>query len=220
MTGTNPVPAPAPRPVRYAEKRRTSTCSFADRIAQFCLDHYREQIPSSFRETQKQTCLAAIVALVQDNEDDALNQIRLSNEKEPPSQIINSQLYMLGMGVGTKFLSNVVLKDEITVVDGSTKKQPTVYGKRVRDCHAEVLARRAFRRQLSLEILRDLNQQPMPPVSSKEHPSILSSKEHPSILQRNTDADGSVRYKLRPGTSLHMYASSAPCGNATVRPRR
>ena len=212
---TNPFPSPTP--VRYAEKRRTSTCRFADRIAQFCVDHYRAQIPGSFRETQKQTCLAAIVAFVKPEGSDHGNEHNNDNEEVFNSDLMSdishsnkSKLYMLGMGVGTKFLSSDMLNAELGLLSqpDATKNASTGYGKRVRDCHAEVLARRAFRRQLSLEILQDLQS------SNKDS---ISKPEPFSILQRTTSTNGSVKFALRPGVSLHMYSSSAPCGNATVR---
>ena len=213
----DPTTIPAPAPVRYAEKRRTSTCRFADRIAQFCLDHYREHIPGSFRETQKQTCLAAIVALVQP-EGSAKGNANNGNEENIDRDITsdtshnNSQLYMLGMGVGTKFLSSDVLNIEMGFesLPETSRNTSIGYGKRVRDCHAEVLARRAFRRQLSLEMLQALQL-----YNNKD---TITKPEPFCILQRIINTNGSVKFALRPGVSLHMYASSAPCGNATVRP--
>lgn len=203
---------PVPTSVRYAEKRRTSTCRFADRIAQFCVDYYRAQIPHSFQEVQKQTCMAAIVAFEKsessrgDSKKDSDNDNLLVEDTISSVSGINNEIFMLGLGVGTKFLSSDVLKEEMGLAPSAGLSG---YGNRVRDCHAEVLARRAFRRQISLEILRDLQ--------SSSVDTNRSQREPFSILQRVVDADGSVKYRLRPNISLHMYASSAPCGNATVR---
>jgi hypothetical protein len=190
--------------VRHAEKRRTSTCRFADRIAQFCVDHYRAKVPSSFREQQKQTCMAAIVAFVDGNagasgadKPESNNFIKLESVtaiKEGASSADVGHFFMLGMGVGTKFLPREVLDEETTSPH---------YGGIVRDCHAEVLARRAFQRQLLLSILQDNDPQ--------------NGGESPPILQRVSLSKGTIFYGLRPGVSLHMYTSSAPCGNATVR---
>lgn len=190
-----PPVAVIPQPVRYAEKRRTSTCQFADRIAQFCVDHYRCHVPSRFRESQKQTCLAAIVALI-DRPSNGDNGCCIQNYESSTgcdSSSSSSSLFMLGMGVGTKFLTHQVLQDEL--------RRDASYGTRVRDCHAEVLARRAFRRQISLFILMDLQQN----TSAR------------TILERLTTNDHNIKYKLKPGVSLHMYTSSAPCGNATIK---
>ena len=211
-------------PVRHAEKRRKSSCRFADRVAQFCVDHYQKHVPTSFREVQKQTCLAAIVALVvtpNETNDDSFALSNSSNENNLVSGSTKndtthhrSRLVMLGMGVGTKFLSGEMLENELKISqklgDNLTANDgtPVGYGRRVRDCHAEVLARRAFCRQLLLEIRQDLDQ----------HSTLTSSsKSDVSVLQREKASDGSIRFKLKPGVSLHMYCSSAPCGNATVR---
>ena len=160
--------------IRYAEKRRTSTCLFADRVAQVSLDVYRRTIQES--ERLPQTCLATIVA------HDAEN---------------GGTLSVVGMGVGTKFLPESILRDEA---------KSSSYGRRVRDCHAEVLARRGFRRQMTLEILQDLKQS-----------STNSTLSYQGILERSPDPGSSVQYRLRPGITLHFYSSSAPCGNATVK---
>lgn len=188
--------------VRHAEKRRRSSCRFADRIAEFCVDHYKQHIPSSFREVQKQTCIAGVVALVQPPQ---------QQDEDEDSKKGISQLYMLGFGVGTKFLSRDLLEQEMGLRGPSNPMQQQgdtpIYGTRVRDCHAEVLARRAFRRQLLLEIRQDLLTFPQNNNSNQKDYKAVG------ILERVDDGC----YKLKSGVSLHMYASSAPCGNATVR---
>ena len=108
--------------IRHAEKRRTATCTFADRVAQCSIDHYRNIVPKDQRPSQ--TCLATIVA----------------HEKVDGK----STIHILGLGVGTKFLSESCLRKEISSDD---------YGRRIRDSHAEVLARRSFCRHLMLEVL-------------------------------------------------------------------
>jgi hypothetical protein len=100
--------------------------------------------------------------------------------------------------VGTKFLSEALLREEANT---------GVYGTRVRDSHAEVLARRAFRRALTLEIRRDLQ-------SKREDATETPSQ---NILRRVSNSDGRVRFALKQGVTLHMYTSSAPCGNATIK---
>lgn len=202
--------------VRHAEKRRRSSCRFADRIAEFCVGHYKQHIPSSFREVQKQTCIAGVVALVQPPQ---------QQDEDEDSKKGISQLYMLGFGVGTKFLSRDLLEQEMGLpgpsnptnqtrqqeytaeIDDGDTPSTIIYGTRVRDCHAEVLARRAFRRQLLLEIRQDLLTFPQNNNSNQKDYKAVG------ILERVDDGC----YKLKSGVSLHMYASSAPCGNATVR---
>jgi hypothetical protein len=73
-------------PVRHAEKRRTSTCKFADRVARISVEHYRKIIPEEDRP--RQTCMATIVSHYKGN------------------------LRVQSMGVGTKFLLESVLVDE------------------------------------------------------------------------------------------------------------
>lgn len=182
------------KPVRHAEKRRISTCSFADRIAAFCVDHYRMHVPMWFRDQQKQTCVAAIVALCQA---ESLVTVQTDSSITP-----SSRLYVLGMGVGTKFLSSELLKKE-------TESPTQAYGSRVRDCHAEVLARRAFRRQLSLCMIREIEESTN---RAKE-----TCEQYPPILERLDGENTATTFRLKPGVSLHMYTSSAPCGNATLK---
>ena len=138
--------------LRHAEKRRTSTCRFADRVASESLACYRRVV----QDRPPATCLATIVAFDRDVD----------------------TLTVLGLGVGTKFLPERILRSEECL-------------DRVRDCHAEVLARRAFRRFLTLELLR-----------RKE-----TGLEGPYLHGR----------RLKDSVSLHFYCSSAPCGDAVVK---
>ncbi len=121
--------------VRHAEKRRTSTCQFADAIATVSVNAYRSCVSESFREHQKQTCMATIVAHFDSD----------------------GHLQVMAMGVGTKFLTERILREEERgggglLLEGANSDDEYAYGSRVRDCHAEVLARRAFQRQISLEM--------------------------------------------------------------------
>ena len=168
-----------PRAVRHAEKRRTSTCSFADRIAHVSVEHYQKVVPWSFRHKQKQTCVATILA----------------------HDCVTKELRVVAMGVGTKFLSNSTLAEETA--------SPTNYGDRVRDCHAEVLARRAFRRFLSLQILYD----------SKQDASCAKDDTFSMILEKADfgNPKNPSLYKLKPHITVHCYSSSAPCGNAVLK---
>jgi len=124
--------------------------------------------------------------------------------------------------VGTKFLPDAIIREEqsATFEDG--------YGKRIRDCHAEVLARRAFRCQISLEILSDLNSNGEEQGDAFSDDSSLGAGYSP-VLERieSCDCNGSdddklnattsIRYQLRSDVTLHFYASSAPCGNAVLK---
>lgn len=174
--------------VRHAEKRRTSTCSFADRVASTSVDHYCTIVPSSFRESQRQTCLATIVAHCRHSD----------------------TLRVLAMGVGTKFLPNALLQD------GNV---------RVRDCHAEVLCKRAFRRYLFEELLSrqsttSLNSSTDDVRSIMEEVIINKSGTNATHDQSSTSKfqnEELIQYRLKEGITLHLYCSSAPCGNATLK---
>jgi double-stranded RNA-specific adenosine deaminase len=199
----NPQPQPAsssePPPtiskktaVRHAEKRRTSTCLFADQVARVSIDHYRRMVPKEQRLPQ--TCLAAIVAHYKND----------------------GHLQVLSMGAGTKFLSESCLRQE-------EEGELSSYGRRVRDCHAEVLARRAFRRQLTLEILHDLQEYSSSKNCNDDHQKkktqrrLLLSRVSNTITTHYDATTTNVRYRLQPGITLHMYTSSTPCGNATLK---
>ena len=154
--------------IRHTEKRRISTCHFADRIAESVLEVYR----ASVNPKPHPTCLAAIVV----------------HEAE------NDHLSVIALGVGTKFLTERLIKNE------QTNEFP--YGRRVRDMHAEVLCRRAFRRYLSQRILQDI--QPGEDLHQSSCMDFLERTDH-------------HKWKIRRGHTLHAYFSSTPCGNATVK---
>jgi double-stranded RNA-specific adenosine deaminase len=176
--------------IRHAEKRRTSTCRFADRVAKISVDHYKMTIPAEERPSQ--TCVATIV-------------IYDSNDRS---------LRVMSMGVGTKFLSESVMQQQQQ--NNSTSKGN--YGRCVRDMHAEILACRAFRRQLLLEMLHDLKgdhyRQNNDTSNIKDQPNKKSILRRSSTTTENTEK---IQYKLRPGITIHLYTSSAPCGNATLK---
>ena len=178
--------------VRFAEKRRTSTCQFADRVATTALEAYRRVVPQAHRDRQKHECVAAILAHFPSPDEP-------SAKDADDSQQMGGTLRVIGLGAGTKFLSESILREE---EDTSER-----YGERLRDCHAEVLARRAFRWQLTKEIRDDLQ----------------SNSHCTSILQRlsaEDNGEGSIvpcKYGIKPGVTLHFYSSSAPCGNATLK---
>ena len=173
--------------VRHAEKRRRGTCEFANRIARASLDAYERAVPEAYRKANRQTCVAAIVAHFQSNDN--------CDESVDPAP--NDNLLVLGLGVGTKFLAHSLL----------VEKQAG-YGKRIRDGHAEVLARRAFQRHIIEEIMNDLALGGRKCDDPQKLPPLVLER-----LDRGDEATktAELRYRLRPGVSLHFYASSAPC---------
>jgi len=133
------------------------------------------------------SCVASIVAHFEDS-------VAVPSSKEGPL----SSFRVISLGVGTKFLPRKLL-EEGTHQDGGIP-----YGTRLRDCHAEVLARRAFQRYLWHEIMTsrrsDIN-------------SNIDDITNLKILQRIDN----LKFRLKDGVSLHFYSSSSPCGNATVK---
>ena len=102
------------------------------------------------------------------------------------------------------------------------------YGRRVRDCHAEVLARRAFRRAVTLEIQRhllDFQNRQRDEAPTTDSDGMTESVNSNNILRATRLSPGAdsgnvdevrIRFVLRESVTLHFYASSTPCGNATV----
>lgn len=102
----------------------------------------------------------------------------------------SSSLHVLSVGAGTKFAR-------------AAQVFADTHGQCMRDCHAEVLARRGFKRFLRRELQcrieaceggRDAGTDLLAPPSQHGGP-----------------------WTLQPGVSLHLYSSSAPCGNASIR---
>jgi hypothetical protein len=172
--------------VRHAEKRRTSTCIFADRVAQTSIQAFRTQVPKDWVRENKQICLASFVAHFNDRNDD-------------------DNLKVLAFGVGTKFLAEEELKSEIESSAGIHAANS--YGERIRDSHAEVLARRAFRRQLICEMEYHLG------IGK----SNCSQNGFYSILKMDQASDGIFSFALKDNVTIHMYTSTTPCGNATLK---
>ena len=108
---------------------------------------------------------------------------------------------VLAYGVGTKFMRQAD-------IDADTK------GQCVRDCHAEVLTRRAFVRFLCLAMLRLLRRQ-----SDDRATTADSSDEFATIVTQVLRIRDAAKpcFELRPGVSVHMYSSAQPCGNAVNR---
>ena len=187
--------------IRHAEKRRTSTCRFADRVAKVSVDHYKMTVPID--ERPPQTCVATIV-------------IHDSND---------CTLHVMSMGVGTKFLSESSLQSQQQPEEqNDDDNKGYCYGRCVRDMHAEILACRAFRRQLLLEMLHDLkgpdeHHRQNNNDTTKDQPkkSILLRSSTSTTTTTTTTTNDRIKYKLRPGITIHLYTSSAPCGNATLK---
>ena len=158
------IPSAAfPPAVRYAEKERTSTCPFGDRVAQCALASYRRHAAACGVE-YAQTVVAAVVAVFRRDDGPTI-------------------FTCVSLGVGTKFMRSAdVMADEA--------------GACVRDCHAEILARRGFHRYLLLQLRACM-------------------RTDPSVFRMPVQLG--ERFRLADGFSFHLYSSSQPCGNASIK---
>eukprot|EP01041_Mallomonas_annulata_P006846 gene6846-13862_t len=109
--------------IRSAESSRISSCPFPDTIATLSIQEFKRRCPISCKDAYKQTVLAAF--LIQDG------------NSNPP--------IVVSFGIGTKFLHRELKYEDES---HSTRKTET----RIRDCHAEILARRALKIYLLQEI--------------------------------------------------------------------
>jgi hypothetical protein len=118
-----------------------------------------------------------------DSNDDGLNALN--------AQL--NDLKVVSFGVGTK-----VLPMNLNIEKGSNGEDVHYKSlRRIRDCHAEVLARRGLIKYLFGEVKLALS-------NATASESVLEACE-------------SGMLKLRDGYGLHFYSSSQPCGNATIK---
>ena len=141
---------------------------------------------------------------------------------------------MVALGAGTKFMpcDALAADDELGA------------GARVRDCHAEVLARRAFKRFLysqlrvaaaawRLQHSRGRRPQQQQQTAAESAPWCILEPCFANAAAAAADADVDAdagggdfnseghgwprRWRVRPGVTFHLYTSSTPCGNAAVK---
>lgn len=126
---------------------------------------------------------------------------------------------MVSLGIGTKYMSSSAMQasaEKDSKHSTSERLYPRFPKRAVRDCHAEVLARRAFRLYLARELLLG------------DASTILELHE-PACNDAFTD-NGEIRtcdnlaedieiacWRLKESVGIHLYTSSMPCGNACVR---
>ena len=170
--------------VRHLEKRRNGTCTFANRIAQVSLDCYHKRVPTL---QQQQQILPTCVSTIVAHDSNTDN------------------LTVLSLGVGTKFCQS-----NTTTINENTEK----YGTRIRDGHAEVLAKRSFQKYLITELTthsKNNNNDNNKSNHRNENDSFILE----SITEENEPSHERQYFRLKSNITLHMYCSSAPCGNAT-----
>ena len=157
------------RGIRSAEKTRTSSCLLSDQIAHLCISTFRHTCPRDLHF--EQTCLSGIVGLY-----------------SPVSGNDKHQLEVISLGCGTKTLAHDrLLKEREEIRAGGA-------GTLIRDFHAEVLARRGFKRWLLEECYL-----------------VASGRDSRFVISRGG------KFALKRGWTFHLYASSQPCGNASVK---
>ncbi len=186
--------------IRHAEKRRTSSCLFADRVARVSRLSYVERVPEAWRNENKQICLATFVAHFEPTNDTASVPIR-----------DGGHLQVMALGVGTKYLSEDVISSE--------KSSGSSYGERIRDLHAEVLARRAFRRKLLLE-MKMLSTGEGEGMNNDQDVDHKPCRYRPILRKQmigENVSSNKANFALADGVTIHMYTSSTPCGNSSLK---
>lgn len=188
--------------MRSAEKKRSSSCRFADRVALLSIEFYQLHCPEDIKREMKQTVIASFVVQYpadthtsgRDGDDDGMH---AQTHADKPPHLLQSRLQVASLGVGTK-----VLPAHLVELDDEK-------GERVRDLHAEVLARRGFNRFLYDQIELYLSMQ--------ESDTLDGGGELGSRCIFSREEGSSDLLVLRRGVSVHMYTSSVPCGNATIK---
>ena len=264
--------------IRHAEKRRKSTCLFADRIAKTSIQAFHRHVPSVWREHNKQVCLATFVVCwkLKNNDEEGGGEeggIETSSSYSDKTTTANTNIHqneeqtefalkVIGLGVGTKFLSETILSEEEeidtenggeqqccdndVIIDTSLnnrnqknqipsssipQSKELHYGMRIRDLHAEILARRALRKYLLMEMhtlldnFKNDNQTTATETKTK-------TNNNPSSLQQDKKEDNkqqqqrlfvliynptNKKFQLNKHVTIHMYTSSTPCGNSTIK---
>jgi double-stranded RNA-specific adenosine deaminase len=166
-----------PSGVRSAEADRIASCAFADKVAQCSLDFSTRHCPAELRASYKQTVVAAILV----RSEDITGKVTLR---------------VVSMGVGTKVLPYADVAEQRCRPEGSVL---------IRDCHAEVLARRGFVRFLYDQLTLSNT---CTPDSTWKAPVCVFEQSGTGLQQR---------LKLKKGVTFHLYTSSQPCGNASIK---
>jgi len=114
-------------------------------------------------------------------------------------------LKVVALGVGTKFMSTLHADSS-----GSLSRDHFLC---VRDCHAEVLARRAFLMYLYEEADAALTGRP----SAVLELTVPSRKRSREDLSQSDSACYCPPLRMKDHIRIHFYTSSMPCGNACIK---
>lgn len=107
-------------------------------------------------------------------------------------------LELLSWGMGTKFASDTAVA---SCLDGRI----------VRDCHAEILARRALLRVFYDELIAAADKGISAHNNGLTRLRLFQPSSEPGVGR------SARKYRLRPGLRLVLYTSSMPCGNASLK---
>lgn len=197
--------------LRSAESTRISTCEFGDRVARLVNSVYQSSCPDDLLRSYKQTVLAGFVM----------------------HDASSDELSLVSFAVGTKFVhwDKMKLTNEQSMTINLEKcptpanripcskvredcSATTPYLHVVRDCHAEILARRALLKYFYEQIATAIKQSSCDGEDAV--PSVFELiPRGDSNNNSNTDMFAHQRFRLRPGLTLHFYSSSQPCGNSS-----
>ena len=177
--------------MRSAEKSRKSSCLFSNKISNLSIQEYFKECPSSLLSTYQQTVLSSFI---------------IENKQFQSFQVVS-------FGVGTKYLKssylctnqiNGNLINDNTPCNNNHKKNKKKISKKhlfvVRDCHAEILARRGLILYLENEIklflketIEILRNQPEYDILTINHPLFqyvfIHSSSSSFPLKRSLDDD-------------------------------
>jgi double-stranded RNA-specific adenosine deaminase len=184
--------------VRSAEADRLSSCKFADAVATAVINKYKETCSDELRRAYKQTVLAAFVLQVPLGLTSTSRLERSLTTAETEGRAALS-LEVVSLGVGTKFLkAEQLIHHENMYRDGTS----TSGGIFLKDMHAEVLAKRGFQRFLLQECFVAIKA-----VRDGTAPSRFLECMNISTME----------LRFREGITVHLYSSSQPCGNASIK---
>ena len=226
--------------VRSAEKARSSSCTFADEVAKAVINLYKKTCPHELKQSYKQTVLAGFVLLRtpqpevgstrQDQHSQLAQVITTQNRVVTDTMNIREgsdmsfHVTVLSIGVGTKSLSLEAMRSLKHTDNTNNLVKKKTASDVIKDCHAEILARRGFLAWLSKhiqDILIKLQQGVPPAACSNVFDVHLLNKEGTFSPTQEigdlTDLQQRLRLSLRHGYTLHLYSSSQPCGNACLK---
>ena len=183
---------------KRARRRDTFQRAFADRVAARAAAAYRRVLPNHSRDVRGAAVVAAVVA--HENAGD---------EKAGDGPGAGDVLKVLSVGVGTKFVPP-------EVAAAAAAAGPAREGTYVRDSHAEVLARRGFRRFLLRE-MRELAEKAAGADFASAGPRRVADGSNAAALASSqpVGAGGGFRARARASRST----CTSPPRRAAARPR-